>query len=428
MPRILLLLLALTPLLAAGELDSERIWTGRNGKSFRGILVRILDDSSGVEIAAPGNKIYTIALENLADPDRALVKAEIARRQRIAGEKERRERRPKPDHPERDWTVKGKDPIRGAYLETVSGGDGIKIRVPGGSTLTLPARDLGEADLKWIRELDSDKLSEAEEDRRNGVGAFTGFQPDPGFDRSLIPLVDPEETGVRMRWGTGSVCSFILWWDQMGWIEVPRGRDFTAKAEWLNKRLGRKTDGNTSVASIEEIMKGYADYFDSRFEDEATFNCYLEYDLNPVRLAQLASGPNACLLRAGAGGYGPYFALLEASPDGAVRLGLAGKSIDAIVSPVGEGRHYGRSYQVPLPGGGTYPHHERHGRPPQNLSSYRLTVRDRSLLPEEFRDPEHEITISPATPMVVFRPYLYLKPGEKLPPPGDPLFKLDQRP
>lgn len=423
MLRVLLPLFALTLLLPASELTSERLWTGANGKSFRGIFVRTLEAEGQVEIAAPGNKIYKIALDNLSAADRSLVEAEITRQRRAAEDRERREQPRTSAHPEREWTEKG---LKGAYLGPTRQGDGIEIRVAGGATKVIRTRELGEADLAWLRSLDSEKLARADEERRNGTGAFAGLRPDPEFDRSTIPLLDEETIGVSMRWGTRSVCSFILWWDQMGWIEVPRGRDLADKAEWLNKRLGRHTDGNTSVASVEEVMEGYASYFDSRFENEATFNFYLEYDLNPARLAQLASGPNACILRGSVATYGPYFALLEASPDGSVRLGIEGKSIDATLEPAGEDSYYGSRREVPLPGGEKYDFHQVHGTPSRDLTRYRLVVRDRSLLPEEFRDPEHEITISPRTPLIVFRPYLFIKPGEKVGPPRDPLFGLDR--
>jgi len=57
----------------ASELKDERIWTGVNGKSFRGVFLQLTDDETGAQIASNTGKIFTISLDNLSEPDRLLI-------------------------------------------------------------------------------------------------------------------------------------------------------------------------------------------------------------------------------------------------------------------------------------------------------------------------------------------------------------------
>lgn len=331
---------------------------------------------------------------------------------------------------ERLWTgVNGKT-LRGTFVRTVDGGSKVELATPSGKFLTIALENLCEADRKLIQQgqgTTTKTKPEAARAESGPVGAIDKFKPDPAFNRGQIPLLNRETLQLRHGWAINSMATFIMWWDESEWIEVPRGRQFEDKVEWVYDRLERYEGRNTSVPDINEVLKGFAYYFDSRFEDEATYRAHLEYDLSPARLAQLASGPNACLLFASANGYGPYFAVLEAKPDGQLRLALDGKAIDARLVPIaGQNRSY-RSYsrfdyEIPTPDGGTY----RFPRPTHNqlkhCKAYELVVKDRRKLPEEFSDEKHQITVGHSRPLVVFRPYLFAEEGEKSPPPAEPSF------
>ncbi len=326
---------------------------------------------------------------------------------------------------ERIWTgVNGKT-LRGTYVRTLDDGRSVEIATSAGKILTIALDNLSQAD----RDLVDRRHADAAQAAAEAAGKIDKFKPDPAFDRTLIPLLDPDELELNHRWATNSMATFIVWWDQAGWIEVPRGRDLDGKAQWVDSRLDRFSGRNTTVPDVDEVMKGFAHYFDSRFEDEATYRFHLEYDLAPKRLAQLASGPNACILYARAGSYGPYFALLEAKPDGQVRLGLAGKSIEARIAVAPEQPKHSSlrfNYEVPLPGGKTQQLPRRYVGAGAEYKTYHLLVRDRSQLPEEFSDPEIPIVVGHRRPLIVFRPYLFAEEGETSPPPPEPTFQFPE--
>ncbi|MEP4078891.1 hypothetical protein [Haloferula sp.] len=63
----------------AQDLTSERLWKGTNGNAFRGIYIKTIADGQKVEIASSSGKIFTVALENLSEPDRKLILAGSAK-------------------------------------------------------------------------------------------------------------------------------------------------------------------------------------------------------------------------------------------------------------------------------------------------------------------------------------------------------------
>ena len=70
--RCLLFLLFL-PAALADDLYSERLWSGKSGKSFRGTYHRMSADGTKIDVVDQQGKIYQILLANLGDADRALV-------------------------------------------------------------------------------------------------------------------------------------------------------------------------------------------------------------------------------------------------------------------------------------------------------------------------------------------------------------------
>ena len=67
------LALLLCPQIHAGELDSERVWNGKSGKTFRGTLHSVTGDGSAVDILDAQGKLYRVAIANLNDADRKLI-------------------------------------------------------------------------------------------------------------------------------------------------------------------------------------------------------------------------------------------------------------------------------------------------------------------------------------------------------------------
>jgi hypothetical protein len=330
---------------------------------------------------------------------------------------------------ERIWTGIHGNTLRGTYLRTIDEGRKIQIGTADNRLVTIATANLIEADRKLV-EAGHNPAEASVVERLQPAGDPAKFKPDPVFDRSRIPVLDADKLGLNHRWSTGAMGGFIMWWDRIEWIEVPRGREFIDKAQWVDSRLDRFSGKNTTVAGVEDIMKGFAHYFDSRFEDEASYRFHLEYDLSPARLAQLASGPNACLLYARVGEYGPYFALLEATPDGRLKLGIDGQAIDATLVSAPDldpPFYHGDYYEVPLPGGGRrqvgVPSHYDQ----KALKAYRVKIRDRGVLPKELQDPGDDIVVGRSRPLIVFRPYLFAEKGEKAPPPPEPGFQFPER-
>ncbi|MEM1083894.1 MAG: hypothetical protein AAGI48_07200 [Verrucomicrobiota bacterium] len=60
-------------LATANELAKERIWTGTNGKTFRGLYLRTLPEGDKVEIVSTQGRLYVIAIANLSGPDQKLL-------------------------------------------------------------------------------------------------------------------------------------------------------------------------------------------------------------------------------------------------------------------------------------------------------------------------------------------------------------------
>lgn len=80
--QLILVLLLLVPL-AADNLRDERLWTGKNGKSFRGIFIRVIDNGARAEIAASSGQVYTIDIDNLVAGDRLLIRSSLAREEDV---------------------------------------------------------------------------------------------------------------------------------------------------------------------------------------------------------------------------------------------------------------------------------------------------------------------------------------------------------
>jgi hypothetical protein len=58
---------------ATAQSNSERVWTGANGKSFSGVLHRLAPDRTKAEFLTKDGKLVTVALENLVPQDRELI-------------------------------------------------------------------------------------------------------------------------------------------------------------------------------------------------------------------------------------------------------------------------------------------------------------------------------------------------------------------
>lgn len=80
MLRPLILLLLTIASVRSEDFRAERLWTGTNGHSFRGMLVRLLEKDTKVEIAATAGKFYTVSVDNLSETDQRFIQRAIASR------------------------------------------------------------------------------------------------------------------------------------------------------------------------------------------------------------------------------------------------------------------------------------------------------------------------------------------------------------
>jgi hypothetical protein len=71
--RLIGVLICLGSLVCAEDLHREHLWTGINGKIFRGTFHRFSPDGTGVEVLSNEGKIITVAIANLIQADRDLI-------------------------------------------------------------------------------------------------------------------------------------------------------------------------------------------------------------------------------------------------------------------------------------------------------------------------------------------------------------------
>ncbi len=128
----------------------------------------------------------------------------------------------------------------------------------------------------------------------NAASSLT--EPPPGYehinkanlDRSKIPSLDQGKYGNKASdCVPNSYAMFLMWWDQFSNLQIPRGRDFDDKAEWIHKELARAfVTRNNSGTSYAKAQEGMRQYFERRHEGVALFKDYREYDIRPTTLAK----------------------------------------------------------------------------------------------------------------------------------------------
>lgn len=325
------------------DLNSERIWTGRNGKVFRGTFMRVIPGEEKIQILSVSNEVFTIDIANLSEKDAKLVLE-------------------KPDD--------------------------------------IPANaDHGDPSL---------------------------FKPEPPLDRTAFVFFAQEKLGMSWRSATEAASTTIFWWDLQGWIPIPRRGDEAKKQSWVLNRLERFTDPRgTTAARTQDLMNGLADYFDDELDGIATYRIRLIHEQTPENLVKYVTGGNLCIIYTRVGSYGVWFPVLEAQADGSLTLGCDGKVIRAKLAAGGKKPGYSTRFQVeiPLPRGGKSAYTKQITVPEP---SAQIVVQNQEELPDWIRETDMQFTISPRDPMIVLRPYLYVKEGDASPPPPDPLMELEK--
>ncbi len=387
MKRLLPCLAALIVSAAAGDLEGERVWTGANGKTLRGTYVRTLEDGAKVEIRMSTGKLQVIALENLSGGDRQLVEKE--NRGGMGGLL-------------RDLTKKGGAGLR-EKVDELTGGEA--------DALAEEISERVEKEVDRAKEFLGGKDPE-DEPRRTGTGPFARFKAEPHVDRKGIPVINQGEFGNKASDCVPSAfCNFLLWWDEIGYLEIPKRGDFEDKAEWIHSRIARYCGTrNTAGTSVDEAREGFAKYFEKDIGDLAAHRCFRDHDLRPENLARYTTGTDATMLevtirRPPGRDSGHWVALVEAWPDGTLVFNTWGMRFEGRMKPLEKS-----SETVTV------------GRQLVPATTYEIEIINPDDLPDAYKNQETRFILDPRNwdGVVVVRPYRYREEGKPAALPGDP--------
>jgi len=289
----LLLITSLLPL-AAGELQNERYWTGVNGKRIKGVYIGTVEGGTKVQIATPNGHLLTIALDNLSKGDRELIEHANAPAPAPAPATGKAGARAG----FRTWTLPSGRPFEGRDVRQESNGGTTILVDPDGNEKRLWTHLLPETEQAWIRELVDAARATAGADRAAGTGAFAAFKPEPQVDRLRMPVINQSDFGQNSSdCVPSSFSNFVLWWDQVGYLEVPKRGDFEDKAEWVHTRMARYCrTRNTAGTHISKAINGFATYFEKELEGIAGMRFFQDCDLTPTNLTRRVAGSDATML------------------------------------------------------------------------------------------------------------------------------------
>lgn len=235
MIRLLPLILTalMLPLLAA-PLDEERLWTGKNGKSFRGIFIRVVENGAKAEIASNTGKVFTIDIDNLIAGDRLLIRSAMAKKKAAEDEaKARKEAKKDKKEVDEDEEPEGfkRPPV-----------------TPRATLIAVDPDDVGS--------------------RKSDPVLNTLWQFVCWWDaRDILPIPKKGDAEDRMEWAHERL------------------------ARYCRVRSG------TSVIRPRQALEGLAEYFEENLANLATVNLALDTDFNPETLQRYCDGINAVTLK-----------------------------------------------------------------------------------------------------------------------------------
>lgn len=204
----------------------ERIWTGTNGKTFRGTFITLEEKGTKAVFFTSGGQQVIVAVENLIPADRNLLHVPI----------------PAPRPADKQAPVTAKPAVV--------------------APVTVPARPMD---------------------------AGPGFAKLPKVNRALIPTISPKSLGIRDYEAiVDAIWVSLLWWEKAMVLEVPGRGDFEKRAGGLHEDLSREiARGGNSSATLEEALEGVETYFKKQLKDTAT--CRTKILKNVSSVAELAS-------------------------------------------------------------------------------------------------------------------------------------------
>ena len=387
--------------LATPAAAEERIWTGVNGRTFRGAFSRLVENGSKAEFVDNQGRTITVALDNLIDDDRA----------RIApGEQPESAPAQAATAIHRRWQTIDGGTFEGRLIDFDTLKTMVRFELVDGSTRGMARQQLSPGDLSWIDAATREDGGNLEAARRGGTGLFAGFKPEPALDRRQFPIIDQSDFGNKSSdCVPSSFCNFLLWWDQSGFLEIPKRGDYEDKAEWIHTRLARYCGTrNTSGTSFSDAQAGFLRYFEKELEGIAVMRIHRDTDVSPANLSRLTQGSAATMLemtirQPPQHDSGHWVALTEASKDGRIVFHTWGGKFEATMKPA------------------TPPD----GARPQSYQVWDLVIDDPSRLPDWMQTHETTFVLDPANhdAVTVVRAYRYAEEGAKLRPPYDPTMR-----
>ena len=303
---------------------------------------------------------------------------------------------------ERIWRSPDGKTLRGTWVRTINDSKQIEVLTSAGKSVIIAVSNLSEADRQLVTPGQTPK-EETTAVLEKPAG-LTAFREIPALDRDKLPVISQEDFGNKASdCVPSSFCNFLLWWDQVGVLEIPKRGDFDAKAEWVHSRMARYcVTRNNSGTYVDDATKGFKEYFEKDLADFATLKIRIDYDLRPENLARYTVGGNATMLQVTIRetprhDSGHWVALVSASADGTVVFHTWGARFEGKIEVLEKKPGILRlgTHEVPA-------------------TSYEIKIRNTGDLPEWFRNGDRKFILDPAQwdSIYVLKPFVYKEKGQ----------------
>lgn len=306
------------------------------------------------------------------------------------------------------WHAEDGRAFEGVYLGSAAAPHTAEFAGPAGVHFAADPAKFTAADRARLDELDHSGAA------ARSAALAAPFRPSPTPERAKLPLLNQGDFGtLTNNCLPNALAAFLLWWDQLGVLEVPHPGDVHAKAAWLHQRL---TDycATTEAAgtSTRDAKRGLQTYFQRHLAGAAALHVGTDFDCSPANLARYPVGLAACLLnvtiyhgdvRQG----GHFVALTSAKRDGTLSFRSWGLELQGKLRVL-------ENRPEPLANG------------PRDVPATRreIDLTNPSRLPEGLRQLHVRFVLDPAewNGLIIAVPYIYQKPHSAAPAPPDPLF------
>jgi len=311
----------------------------------------------------------------------------------------------------RTWRGKNGASFQGQMARVID--DKVEIISKSGKAYTIAISNLSQTDQRFVLE-HTQPATGAEGDSGPESWQTSGkFKPHSTIDRGTIPIIAQGEFGQKASDCVPSAfCNFVLWWDNEGFLEIPKRGDFEDKAEWIHTQMARHCGTrNTRGTSLQEAKEGFTEYFEKRLEDTATLRFKADYDIRPENLARYTVGANATMLgmsirRGPRHDSGHWVALVSAKPDGTIVFHTWGERF------IGKLTVFEEDPSDVTISGQTIP-----------KTSYQIKIQNQEDLPDRMREESVQFLLIPEQwdGIYTLRPYAFAEEGKPSDPPLDAL-------